>query len=117
LRQFWFRDIPPHQEWQVAEVKTQLSGERQIGRPERIAAFRPYRSFLRQYDHRSHKHFRTPDMTKGDEQQGGDEVLRAIAEKIRDLARQTQIPEAREELFDLADRLGRMADLAKRTAG
>ena len=56
-------------------------------------------------------------MTKGDEQQGGDEVSRVIAEKIRDLARQTQIPEAREELFDLADRLGRMADLAKRTAG
>jgi len=56
-------------------------------------------------------------MTKGDEQQGGDEVLRAIAEKIRDLARQTQIPEAREELFALADRIGRMADLAKRTAG
>ena len=30
-------------------------------------------------------------MTKGDEQQGGDEVLRAIAEKIRELARQTPI--------------------------
>jgi hypothetical protein len=55
-------------------------------------------------------------MTKGDEQQGGDEVLRAIAEKIRELARQTPIRKAREELFDLADRLDGMADLAKRTA-
>ena len=56
-------------------------------------------------------------MTKGDEQQGGDEVLRAIAEKIRDLARQTQIPEAREELFELADRLDQMAHLARKTPG
>ena len=56
-------------------------------------------------------------MPEGDEQQGGDEVLRAIAEKIRELARQTQIGKAREELFDLADRLDRMADLAKRPPG
>jgi hypothetical protein len=117
LRQFRYRDIPPHQEWQVAEVRTQPSSERQIGRPERIASFRPYRSFLRQYDDRSRKHFRTPSMPEGDEQQGGDEVLRAIAEKIRELARQTPIREAREELFHLADNLDRRADLAKRTAG
>jgi hypothetical protein len=51
--------------------------------------------------------------TRGDEQQGGDEHLREIAEKVRDLARQTQIPEAREELFDLADRLDRMPSLPK----
>jgi hypothetical protein len=63
------------------------------------------------------EHFRTREMAEGDEQQGGDEVLRAIAEKIRELARQTQIGKAREELFDLADRLDQMADLAKRTAG
>ena len=56
-------------------------------------------------------------MARSNEQQSGDKHLREIAEKVRDLARQTQIPEAREELFDLADRLGRMADLAKRTAG
>ena len=56
-------------------------------------------------------------MTKGDEQQGGDEVLRAIAEKIRDLARQTWIAEAREELFDLADRLDRMAERARMGRG
>ena len=56
-------------------------------------------------------------MTKGDEQQGADEALREIAEKIRDLARQTPIREAREELFHLADNLDRRADLAKRTAG
>jgi uncharacterized protein Yka (UPF0111/DUF47 family) len=58
-----------------------------------------------------------PDMAKTDEKQAGDEHLREIAEKVRDLARQTQIPEAREELFDLADRLDRMADLTKRTPG
>ena len=50
---------------------------------------------------------------KGDEQQGGDVALREIAEKIRDLARQTWIAEAREELFDLADRVDRMAGGAK----
>ena len=40
---------------------------------------------------------------------------RAIAEKIRDLARQTWIAEVREELFDLADNLDRMAERAKTT--
>jgi hypothetical protein len=43
------------------------------------------------------------------------EHLREIAEKVRDLARQTPIREVREELFDLADRLDRMADRAKKT--
>jgi hypothetical protein len=38
-----------------------------------------------------------------------DEHLREIAEKVRQLAPQTQLPEAREELFDLADRLDRIA--------
>jgi hypothetical protein len=56
-------------------------------------------------------------MAVGNEQQDSDEALRAIAEKIRDLARQTLIREAREELFDLADNLDRMAELAKRTPG
>jgi hypothetical protein len=56
-------------------------------------------------------------MTKGDEQQGADEALREIAEKIRDLARQTWIAEAREELFDLADDLDRMAERAKTGGG
>ena len=56
-------------------------------------------------------------MAKSDKQRTGEEHLHEIAEKVRDLARQTQIREARKELFDLADRLGRMADLAKRTAG
>jgi hypothetical protein len=54
-------------------------------------------------------------MAEGDEQQAGEEHLREIAEKVRDLARQMPIAEAREELFDLADNLDRMADLAKRT--
>ena len=58
-----------------------------------------------------------PDMARSDEQQSGDEHLREIAGKVRDLARQTQTPEAREELYDLADWLDRIADLAKGTAG
>jgi hypothetical protein len=53
-------------------------------------------------------------MAKSEEQQASDEHLREVAEKIRELARQTPIAEAREELFDLADDLDRMADLAKR---
>jgi hypothetical protein len=57
-------------------------------------------------------------MARNDEQQAGDEHLYEIAEKkVRDLARQIPIREAREELFDLADRLDRMADLAKETPG
>ena len=39
---------------------------------------------------------------------GGDN--RAIAEKIRQLARQTQIAQIQQELFDLADRLERMGE-------
>ena len=35
---------------------------------------------------------------------------RAIAEKVRQLARQTTIAEIQEELFDLADRLERMGE-------
>jgi hypothetical protein len=49
-----------------------------------------------------------------DEQPASSEHLRKIADKVRQLARQTWLPEAREELFDLADRLDHMADLAKK---
>ena len=56
-------------------------------------------------------------MTKGDEQQEDDNNLREIAEKVRDLARQTWIAEAREELFELADRLDQMADFAGKSPG
>ena len=52
-----------------------------------------------------------------DEQEASAGHYREIAEKIRQLARQTTIPEAREELFDLADRLDRMAELAKKDPG
>jgi hypothetical protein len=52
----------------------------------------------------------------GDEQRGNDEHLREIAEKVRQPARQTDLPEAREELFDLAGRLNWMVEDA-RTAG
>jgi len=49
-----------------------------------------------------------------DEPQASDEHLHEIAEKIRQLARQTRVPDAREELFDLADQLDRMAELHQR---
>jgi hypothetical protein len=52
-------------------------------------------------------------MARSNEQQSGDEHLRETAEKVRGLARQTWIAEAREELFDLADRLDRMAEWSK----
>jgi|307.fasta_scaffold179907_1 hypothetical protein len=42
-------------------------------------------------------------------EQTSDEQLHDIAE----LARQTNIPEVREELYDLADRLDRMGEVAK----
>jgi hypothetical protein len=54
-------------------------------------------------------------MPMSDEQQAGEEHYREVAEKIRELARQTRIAEAREELFDLADWLDRKAELVKRT--
>jgi hypothetical protein len=59
------------------------------------------------------EHFRTREMAEGDEQRGSDKHLREIAEKVRQLARQTQLPEVREELFNLADDLDRMAERAK----
>ena len=45
-----------------------------------------------------------------DERDGGGEDNYAIAEKIRQLARQTPITEIQQELFDLADRLERMGE-------
>jgi hypothetical protein len=54
-------------------------------------------------------------MAVTDDPQASDEHLHEIAEKIRELARQTSIEEAREELFDLADELDRMAERAKTT--
>ena len=44
------------------------------------------------------------------ERDGGTEDNHAIAEKIRQLARQTLIAEIQQELFDLADRLERMGE-------
>jgi hypothetical protein len=41
------------------------------------------------------------------------EHLREIAEKIRQLARQTSIPQAKEELLDLADQIDRMGRCQK----
>ena len=49
-----------------------------------------------------------------DEERADGDHLREIAEKVRQLARQTRIPEAQEELFDFADRLDRMAEAAAR---
>jgi hypothetical protein len=44
------------------------------------------------------------------EREASGEDNHAIAEKIRQLARQTQIAEIQQELFDLADRLERMGE-------
>ena len=44
------------------------------------------------------------------EREGSGEDNRAIAEKIRQLARQTPIAQIQQELFDLADRLDRIAE-------
>jgi hypothetical protein len=61
--------------------------------------------------------FRPRDTPMSDEQQASAGHYREIAEKIRQLARQARIPEAQQELFDLADRLDRMADLARPARG
>jgi hypothetical protein len=61
--------------------------------------------------------FQAPGHPMSDEQEASAGHYREIAEKIRQLARQTQIPEAQQELFDLADRFDRMADLARLTRG
>ena len=52
-----------------------------------------------------------------DEERASDEHFREIAEKIRQLARQTPIAEAQVELFDLADQLERMAEIARQKRG
>jgi hypothetical protein len=56
-------------------------------------------------------------MVEGDERRGSDEHLHEIVEKVRQLARQAQLPEARTELFDLADSLDGMAEGAKTGRG
>jgi hypothetical protein len=50
------------------------------------------------------------DTPMSDERHGSGEDNHAIAEKIRQLARQTLIAEIQQELFDLADRLERMGE-------
>jgi hypothetical protein len=45
-----------------------------------------------------------------DQRRSTDRLYREIAEKVRQLARQTPIAEIQEELFDLADRLERMGE-------
>jgi hypothetical protein len=63
------------------------------------------------------EHFRTREMPESHEQRESDKHLREIAEKVRQLARQTQLPKAREELFDLADRVDRMTERARTSRG
>ena len=53
-------------------------------------------------------------MKMSDEEWAAGDHLREIADKVRQLARQTQIPEAQQELFDLANRLDQMAETAAR---
>jgi hypothetical protein len=48
-----------------------------------------------------------------DEQRAMGEHYRDIAEKIRQIARQSDIPRIRQEVFELADRLDRMAEVAE----
>jgi hypothetical protein len=48
-------------------------------------------------------------MPMNDDEQASSEHYSEIADKIRQLARQTEIAEIRKELLDLADRLDRMA--------
>jgi hypothetical protein len=50
------------------------------------------------------------DTPMSDEQEIGGEDYREIAERVRQLARQARIAEVQQELFDLADRLERMAE-------
>jgi hypothetical protein len=52
-------------------------------------------------------------MTMSDEQQPTTQHYHEIAERIRQLARQTLIAEVQEELSDLADKLDRMAKPAE----
>jgi hypothetical protein len=52
-------------------------------------------------------------MAMSDEQQASAGHYREIAEKIRQLARQTRIAVVQEELSDLADELDRMAELVE----
>jgi hypothetical protein len=49
------------------------------------------------------------DMAMSDEQRATCEHYREIADKIRKVALQSDIPQIREELFDLADRVDQMA--------
>jgi hypothetical protein len=49
-------------------------------------------------------------MPMSNEREGSGEHNRLIAEKIRQLARQTRIVEIQQELFDLADRLEGMGE-------
>jgi hypothetical protein len=50
-------------------------------------------------------------MAMSDEQRAGGAHCRQITDKIRQLARQSDIPQIREELSDLADQLDWMAGL------
>jgi hypothetical protein len=50
------------------------------------------------------------DTPMSDEREGRGEDNREIAERIRQLARQARIAEIQQELFELADRLDRMAE-------
>jgi predicted phage gp36 major capsid-like protein len=53
------------------------------------------------------------DNAMSDEQRAMGEHYRDIAEKIRQIARQSDIPRIRQEVFELADRLHRMAEVAE----
>jgi len=52
-------------------------------------------------------------MAMSDERRATGAHYREIAEKIRQVARQSDIPQIREDLFDLADRLDQMAQVVE----
>jgi hypothetical protein len=56
--------------------------------------------------------FRGPQQMSNEKNEGS-EHLRETAERIRQLARETWIPEIAEELSDLADLLDRMAEISE----
>ena len=53
-------------------------------------------------------------MGMSEEQPASAQQCREIADNIRQLARQSHIPQIREEMFDLADQLDRMAEILEK---
>jgi len=82
--------------------------------PERIAFLECLRTAKQSaVKHGLHPNSPPGDMAMSDERRATGEHYREIAEKIRQVARQSDIPQIREDLFDLADRLDQMAQVVE----